>query len=275
MVDFDFSQGAQGAAGGAMAGSAFGPWGTAIGGGLGLLSGFLGSHAADPNAKYKQQLAELAKSYGGRPAPQAGPTAQSGYSDFRANQAGLISQLESMARGEGPSAAAIQMRDAMDRAVAAQNSTAATAVGRGVNQGAAYLNAANTGAAIMSQGARDTSVLRAQEQANALSQLGQVTNAGRIADENVNNFNAAANNQTNLANLQAKLQMLGLNDESQLRALLGILGGPQAGPGLGTQLLAGGASALPSILQYKQGKAQLAQQQQQQPVQPTASDWGP
>src|ERR1044072_7237875 len=101
-MDFDFSQGAQGAAGGAMAGSAFGPWGAAIWCGVGLLSGFLGSHANDPNEKYKKQLAELAKSYGGRQAPQAGPAAQAGYGDARANQAGLISQLESMARGEGP-----------------------------------------------------------------------------------------------------------------------------------------------------------------------------
>jgi len=269
MVDFDFSQGAQGAAGGAMAGSAFGPWGTAIGGGLGLLSGFLGSHGSDPNDKYKKQLAELAKTMGNRQAPQLGTgAAQAGYSNVRGNQAGLIAQLEAMARGEGPSAAAIQMREAMDRAVASQTSTAATAAGRGVNQGAAYLNAANMGAAIEGQGARDTATLRAQEQANAIGQLGQVIAQGRAADENINQFNAGANNQFSLANLQAQLQTLGLNDEAQLRALLGVIGAAPPGPGLGTQVLAGGASALPAILQYRQGQAQLNKQ-------PGAVEWSP
>jgi hypothetical protein len=262
MPDFDISQGLQGGAGGAMAGSSFGPWGTAIGGGLGILTGFLGQHGADPNEKYKKQLAELAKSFQGRQAPQIGdPASQAGYSDMRGNQAGLVSQLEAMARGEGPSAAAIQMREAMDRAVAAQTSAVAGAGGRGVNQGAAYLNAANNSAAITAQGARDTATLRAQEQSNALGQLGQVIGQGRAQDENVNQFNAGANNQFSLANLQAQLQTLGLNDEGQLKALLGILGAAPPGPGLGSQVLAGGATALPSILQYRQGQAQLAGKQ--------------
>lgn len=273
----DLGQGLQGAAGGAMAGSAFGPWGTAIGGGLGLLGGlFLGdsNQKADPNQKYKDQLAKLAQSYGGRPAPQMGGASQAGYSDFRGNQAGLVSQLESMARGEGPSAAAIQMRDAMDRAVAAQTSSAVTASGRGVNQGAALLNASNQGAAITAQGARDTAVLRAQEQSNALGQLGQVIGQGRSADEATNQFNAGSNNQVAATNLEAQLKMLGLNDEGQLRALLGIIGSstPQQPPGFGTQIMAGGASALPSILQYRQGQNQMAQQQNNQQL-PGAMPW--
>lgn len=262
MTDFNFNQGAQGAAGGAMAGSAFGPWGTAIGGGLGLLTGFLGANGDDPNKKYKDQLATLAKTMGNRQAPQlTGGPATANYSDARGNQAGLIAQLEAMARGEGPSAAAIQMRDAMDRAVAAQTSAATTATGRGVNPGAAYLNAANMGAALTAQGARDTATLRAQEQINALGQLGQVTGQARAADENTNQFNATNQNNFNLANLQATLQTMGLNDEAQLRALLGIIGAAPPGPGLGTQILAGGASALPAILQYNQGKQQNNNQQ--------------
>lgn len=269
MTDFNVNQGLQGAAGGAMAGSSFGPWGTAIGGGLGLLSGFLGANGNDPNEKYKKQLADLANKMGGRPAPQLqGAPTQAGYGDARANQAGLIAQLEAMARGEGPSAAAIQMRDAMDRAVAAQTSAAATASGRGVNPGAAYLNASNMGAAITAQGARDTATLRAQEQINALGQLGQVTGQARGQDENVNQFNATTQNNANLANLQATLQTMGLNDEAQLRALLGIIGAAPPGPGLGTQILAGGASALPAILQYRQGQAA-------KPGQPETPVWSP
>lgn len=269
-MGYDINQGVQGAAGGAMAGSTFGPWGTAIGGGLGLLTGFLGGSGPDPNEKYKKQLEELAKGFANRQAPQiTTPAATASNSEFRGNQAGLIAQLEAMARGEGPSAAAIQMREAMDRAVAAQTSGAAGAGGRGVNQGAAFLNAANNSAAITAQGARDTATLRAQEQANAVGQLSGAIAAGRGADENINQSNAAASNQFSLANLQAQLQTLGLNDAGQLQALLGILGAAPPGPGLGTQVLAGGASALPSILQYKQGQAQLASKT------PGAIPWSP
>lgn len=226
----DWSQGFQGAAGGAMAGSAFGPWGMAVGGGLGFLGGMMGDGG---QSQYQDQLKQLAQQYSGRQAPQAG------YSDFRGNQAGLIAQLEAAARGEGPSAAAMQMRDAMDKAVAAQTSAAAGAGGRGVNPGAAYRQAADNSAAIMQQNNRDTAVLRAQEQATARGQLGGVIAQGRGADE-----------QINVANMEAKLRQLGLNDEAQLKALMGAMGA--AGPGMGTQILAGGANAFPTAMQYLQ-----------------------
>lgn len=234
----DFSQVVQGGIGGGMAGSAFGPYGTAIGAGVGILGGLFGGDGQAANQQYKDRLSKLADSFSGREAPQTG------YSGFRDQQAGMISQLQAMAMGQGPSAAAIQMREAMDRAAAAQTSAAAGAGGRGVNQGAAYLNAANNTAAIMAQGARDTSALRAQEQINATGQLSQALQASRQADE-----------ATNMANLQAKLHVLGLNDEGQLRALLGAVG-VNTGPGLGTQILAGGASALPSILQMNSNSQQ-------------------
>ncbi len=256
----NWSQGFQGAAGGAMAGSAFGPAGTIVGGVLGGLGGMFGG-SDDPNEKYRKQLEQLAQGYGSRTAPQLGQANQSGYSGFRSNQAGLIAQLEAMARGQGPSAAAIQMREAMDRAAGAQASAAAGAGGRGVNSGAAMRNAMNNTAAIQAQGARDTMTMRSQEQMGAMGQLGQVTAQGRAADENTNQFNAGAQNQFAMANLQAQMQQLGLNDESQLRALMAAMGAPQQ-PGMGTQILAGGAQALPSILQYRQGQQQNAMQQQ-------------
>ncbi len=268
MADYDWSEGGKGALGGAMAGASAGSmimpgWGTAIGGviggGLGLLGGFGND---DPNQQYKDQLEALSRGYSNRAAPQVGPAGSAAYSGFRRNQAGLVAQLEAMARGEGPSAAQIQMREAMDRAAAAQSSAAAGAGGRGVNAGAALRQAANNTAAIQAQGARDTATLRAQEQFNALNQLGQSVAQGRAADEGINQFNTAQGNQFQLANLQAKLQMIGLNDEAQLRAVLGLLGAPQPGPGMGTQLLAGGASMVPTAVQYKQGQDQMAMQQQ-------------
>ena len=254
----DWSQVGQGAAGGAMMGAALGPWGAAGGA---VIGGALGYFGGGGQADYRAQLDRLAAGYGNRQAPQAGAASQANYSGFRSNQAGLISQLEAMARGQGPSAAAIQMREAMDRAAGSQASAAAGAGGRGVNAGAAFRNASNNTAAVQAQGARDTATLRAQEQMNAMGQLGQVTAQGRAADEGINQFNAGAQNDMQLANLQAKLKTLGLNDEAQLRALMAAMG--SAGPGMGTQILAGGASAMPSILQYRQGQQQMAMMNQQ------------
>jgi len=134
----------------------------------------------------------------------------------------------------------------MDRAAGAQASAAAGAGGRGVNAGAAYRNATNNTAAIQAQGARDTATLRAQEQFNATQQLGGVLAQGRAADESMSQFNTGQTNQMSQANLEAKLRAMGITTQAQLQALLGAMGA--AGPGLGTQLLAGGASALPMML---------------------------
>lgn len=261
----DWSQGFQGAAGGAMAGAAFGPAGAAIGGALGGLGGLLGDGG---QSQYQDQLKQLAAQYAARQAPQGGPAAQAQNSDFRQNQAGLITQLESAARGDGPSAAALQMREAMDRAAGTQAGAAAGAGGRGVNAGAALRNATNQTAAVQAQGARDTSVLRAQEQASARQQLGTTIAQGRQSDENISTFNAGANNQTSLANLQAKLQTMGLNDEAQLKALTAAMGA--AGPGMGTQIMAGGASAFPTAMQYLQRNNGGGMQQNG----PTGTGWG-
>lgn len=240
----DWNQAGQGALGGAAAGAAFGPLGAGVGAGIGGLMGYFGSDGA---ADYQDQLKSLADKYGNMQAPQAGNAAQAGYSGFRSNQAGLISQLEAMARGQGPSAATMQMREGMDRAAGAQASAAAGAGGRGVNAGAALRNASNNSAAIMAQGNRDMGLARVNEQLGAIGQLGQNISAGRGADENVNQFNAGQQNNTALANLQAKLQTNSTFTAAQMQALQMAMG--SAGPGLGTQILAGGASAAPGLMQ--------------------------
>lgn len=246
------SQAAQGAAGGALAGAGtgamFGPWGAVIGAGIGGIAGGLsGYYSGDPQEEYRSQLDQLRAKWGGW-MPQAGPAAQAGYSQFRQNQMALISQLEAMARGEGPSAAAMQMREAMDRAAGAQAGAAAGAGGRGVNAGAAFRTATNNTAAIQAQGARDTATIRAQEQIHALGQLGETVGRARWGDESMQQFNANEQNQQALANLQAQLSALGITSEAQLKALMAAMG--SAGPGMGTQILAGGAQAYPSLLQY-------------------------
>jgi hypothetical protein len=265
----DWSQGFQGAAGGAAAGAAFGPWGAAVGGVIGGAAGLLGDDSA---SSYQDQLKQMQQQFANMSAAQMGPAAQAQYSQFRQNQAGLISQLEAAANGTGPSAAALQMRQAMDQAAGAQASAAAGAGGRGVNAGAAQRLAMNNTAAIQSKGAADTAIIRAQEQLNARGQLGNAIAQGRSADEGVNEFNAGAQNQNAQANMMAKMQALGISTPAQLQALQ--LAMQAAGPGMGTQLLAGGASAIPGMLAYK--NAQNQQQQQQIAQQSGRQDqfWG-
>jgi hypothetical protein len=259
---------AKGAAGGALSGAAmgsmFGPWGTVIGGAVGGvaggLGGYYGSQGTDP---YQEQLKQLAAGYGSRTAPQMAAS-QGQLSGFRTNQAGLIAQLEAMARGQGPSAATMQMREAMDRAAGAQASAAAGAGGRGVNSGAALRNASNNTAAIQAQGARDTGLMRVNEQLGATSMLGQAVAQGRAADENMSQFNASQQNQTSQGNMNAQLQAMGINTPAQLQALLAAMGA--AGPAMGTQLLAGGASSVPGLLQYAQQQQQTKAAGQQDPM---------
>lgn len=253
-MSWDTGQAGQGAMGGAMAGGAIGgPAGAIIGGLAGGVFGGFGGGGGDPNKRYRDQLERLSRGYGNRTAPQMGPAAQAGQSGLMRNRSALIAQLEAQARGEGPSAAAIQMREAMDRAAGAQSSAAAGAGGRGVNQGAAMRQAMNNTAAVQAQGARDTATLRAQEQLNATNQLGGVIGQGIGMDNQMSQWNAGAMNDVAQQNLLAKLQMIGLNDESQLRALMGAMGGtPPPSPGLGTSIMAGGAMAVPGIMQYRQ-----------------------
>ena len=235
----NYSQGIQGAAGGAMAGGSLGGApGAIIGGGLGLLGGLFGGGGGD---EYRNRLAAMEQEFANRHAPQVGQAGQAGMSDFRGNQAALIAQLEALSRGQGPSLAANQMREAMDRSVGAQASLAAGAAGRGVGQGAALRNASNQTAAIQSQGSRDTGMMRVQEQLGALQQLGLNIHGARGADESMNRFNTSSNNQFALANLDAQLRAMGMNDAARLQALQSAMGG--AGPGMGSQILAGGAQA--------------------------------
>ncbi len=63
-------------------------------------------------------------------------------------------------------------------------------------------------------------------------------------------------------NAQMQMDMLGLNDRSQLSALQLGMGG--AGPGLGTQIMAGGATAMPGLMQQQQAKQQQEMAMQQQ-----------
>ncbi len=241
----DWGQGAQGAIGGGMTGaslgSAAGPWGTAIGGGIGLLAGGLSGYlGGDPQGDQQKRLQDAWNNRGAN-APQMGAAAQSANSPYEQNRGALIAQLQAMASGKGPSLAMNQMRNAMGQNTANQNSLASGAAGRGVNPGAAYMQASNSSAAQNAQAMQTGANGRVQEEYNAQGLLSNTLGTA-IGQNNQNSqFNASAQNAQMMANLQAKLSTMGLN-QAQTDALLQMFQQAQ-GNGMGTALLAGGVQA--------------------------------
>lgn len=250
-MSYDLGQGLKGAGGGALAGgSVGGPLGAVIGGGLGLLGGF-GGGESEQDAQYRKMLMQY---YGNGPmqAPQAGPAAQSAYSGFRSNQQGLVSRLEAMANGQGPSLAKQQFEQATDRNMRGQQAMAASGRGGPLAQ----LTAANNMSMLGANAAQGSALARTNEQMQAIGQLGGVIAQGRGADESVNMHNSGQQNQVMLQNLAARLDAMGMDQQRKLQILsqLGGLNGRQAStPGLGDQILAGGAGM------FAMGASQRAQ----------------
>lgn len=239
----DWEQGLKGAAGGAMAGSAFGPIGTAVGAGVGGLAGLFGGGESEDQKRQRQMLQDYYNQVGGRAAPQMGPAAQAGYSSFRGNQAELVSRLEALSKGQGPSLAAQQFQQATDRNMAAQQSMAQS--GRGGPLAA--FNAANNMGQLGAQAAQGVAMARTNEQMQAMNQLGLTIHGARGADESLGQFNAGQQNQASMQNLDARLRAMGMNDQTRLQILQQLGGQNQAQaqqPGMGDQFLAGGAGMM-------------------------------
>lgn len=235
----NWSGAGEGAAGGAMIGGALGgPFGAAAGGVLGGLGGLLGGDGG--KGEQEKRLNDYYNSVNGRQSPQMGPAYQAQQSGYEGNRAALIAQLEALSRGQGPSLAQAQMREAMDRSTGAQASMAAGAAGRGMSAGAAYRNAANTTAGIQAQGARDMGQMRVQEQLGAMSQLGSVIGQGAQTQNQAYQFNASQQNAAAQANLEAQLRTMGYNDQA-IQAILQQQGA-MVGPSMGQQILGMGAS---------------------------------
>lgn len=178
-----------------------------------------------------------------RATPQAGPAAVAQTSGFRNNQQDLVNRLEMLSRGQGPSLAAEQLRQATDRNMKQQSSIAQS--GRG-NAALAGIQASNASGALGAQAASDSAVARIAEQQMALQQLGGAIGQGRQQDQDLSQFNALQNNYRDQFNIEAQLRARGMNDE-QIRALLQMrMGAAQAKDqgSLGNQLMAGGAGLL-------------------------------
>tara|TARA_R110002020_G_scaffold207256_3_gene412680 strand:+ start:20614 stop:21366 length:753 start_codon:yes stop_codon:yes gene_type:complete len=118
----------------------------------------------------RRSLLQQADYAAGRRAPQIG---QSG---FRQNQQGLMGMLEARARGEGPSVAQMQLKDAMGKNVASQQALLATG-GPGAARQASQ-QAGAIGGSLAGQAAQ----LRAQEMTQAQGMLGQFAGQARGQD---------------------------------------------------------------------------------------------
>lgn len=226
MADMNWGQGLKGAAGGALAGGSIGgPIGAGIGGLIGGGLGLFGGGNGDQDEMRRRSNAA---------AFQMGPAAQSQYSSFRGNQADLVAMLEAQARGEGPSLAQAQLQKATDRNQKGQQALAAGA--QGPNAMLAQFQAMQNSAGLGAQASQDAAIARMQEQFNAQSQLGGAIGQARYGDEANNQFNAAARNQNAWGNLQAQMENRGQNNSMLMNAY-----GASQTPGLGDQLMAGGA----------------------------------
>lgn len=242
-----FGDAVKGGIGGATAGSALGPWGTAIGGGLGMLGGFLGSGSGGPPEGQEQRdmLMALARQAGSRGVGQ-----DVGFSDFRGDQRDYLARLRAMSMGEGPSMATEMLRKNTQDATANQTAMAAGARG---NPALAARTAMNATAGLTSQAAQAASLARAQEQLGAMQQLGLGVYGARGQDEGILTGNA-----------DRRLRGLAQNDMTRLQALQASLGAgqmAQSQPGFGDMLMgAGGAlgQALMLAKKSRQGAGQPA-----------------
>lgn len=181
-----------------------------------------------------------------RQAPQAGPasTVDTGRADqFRGREMQLADQLGQVASGQQRGAAELAARRAGRDALG--NVLGAATMGRGASAAGAA-RAAARGAAQVGLGTSGQAAQAALgDQSAARQQLASVLGQGRQQDLATAGQNAQAQNQVMLANLQTRLQAMGMNDEAIARYLNGISGINQAE----AAARAGNNGLLPSLLQ--------------------------
>lgn len=207
--------------------------------GAGPLGGLIGAAGGPSNAQ--QGMLEdrnrlLAFEQQMQAANPLGDAAQAGVSDFRGDQRDLVSRLQALASGQGPSLAQEQLKQGVDRATNQQYAMAAGARG---NPALAQRNAMNMAGALQSQAAGQGAMARAAEQLGALSQLGTATGQGRSMDDAQSQFNTGQLNQFELARMQDAQE----RNRLRLQALSGAAGVGQAAaqqPSRADQILAFG-----------------------------------
>jgi hypothetical protein len=196
-----------------------------------------------------------------RQAPQAGGTtvgnvftgqgatiAQGPQTQFRGGQMDLANRLQGIASGQMQGAGEMAVQRQVGQAIAGQQAMARSA--RGGGAGLAFRGAARNAADVGVAGAGQAQMAALQDQSAANAQLAGVLGQGREQDvglatsqanlgQQMNLANLSAQNQrifqqagldsaTSLANMQAKLQAMGMNDAAALGYLQQLSGMNQA-----------------------------------------------
>jgi hypothetical protein len=266
---------AKGAAGGAAAGAVLGPWGAAGGALIGGALGYFGGGGDEPKVNATLKNFDPATAHLGRIAAiapyRAAPTAQNtqlgpGYqlSNVQTNQSrgGMMdtaNRIGAIASGQQAGAGELAVNRQVGQAAAAQHSAAMMA--RGSNAALAYRNAARNTMDIGLAGAGQAAGAQMQDQQAANAQLGSIYGSMYGQDAAVAGQNAQLgqqytlqqgqmNQQTQLANLQARLAQSGMNDQQQMAAMAQMLGWDQAQvqASLGKAALPAQPSTMGSIL---------------------------
>lgn len=126
--------------------------------------------------------------------------------ELRRRQLDLMAMLEAQANGVGgPSAAAIQMQQGLDRNLA--NAMALGQSQRGVGASSALRAIGQNQAAMAQQGVSDAALLRAQEAMSARALLGQTVGQARSQDQQLAQNQAALAQQAAIQNAQNRLAL--------------------------------------------------------------------
>jgi hypothetical protein len=157
--------------------------------------------------------------------------------DARAQLGGVTSQLQRIMSGQQAGAGELAVNRQVGQATAAQQ--AAARMARGANAALAARNAARNTADIGVAGAGQAAQAQMQDQANATGQLGGILGQMRGQDIDLAGQNAqllqqrmlqqgAFNQQTGLANQDARLRQMAMNDQAAQSYLQQMLGMDQA-----------------------------------------------
>lgn len=140
---------------------------------------------------------------------QAAQIATGPQDQFRAAQMGLLSQLQNQAAGQGPSLAQMQLKSANDRNLAQAMAMAAT---RGGGGGLALRGLQQQRADLGAQAGQQSAMLRLQEQQQAQGALAGLAGGARGQDIGLATQQAQLGQQAALANQDAALRQMSLND---------------------------------------------------------------
>jgi hypothetical protein len=226
-------------------GSALGPWGAAAGGVIGGALGYFGSgggSAPDPRLSQLQNrdylLQQAQRGVGdvrNRQAPQARRTVLQGGPDMGMQQQSrdanwaLAQRLRAISEGTQQGAGEMAVNRGANTAIAQQQGAAM--MSRGPMAGAGALTAARNTAEIGTNAAGQAGIAAMQDQQGAQGLLSQVLSQQRQQDIGVAQMQqqaifqqAGLDQATSLANAQARLQAMGMNDQAAIAYLAQIQG---------------------------------------------------